>query len=639
MTADETPPNRRQHSPVNADGGASGGGDSASKRHIVLRVLRFYLRPQIRLLLLTIGANLVVAGSTALLPWLVNLSIEGIFQNSQKHLLYLLPLAVFAAMLLKSLSTYGARMAAGHIHLRMAAQLERELAANLIRSDMARVEGAHSGDFLSRFMNDIPELCKSMGVSLLNLTQHLLTVIGLYGSMLYLSWRLGLLMTLVLPVIVYFLARQGRRARSASRERLEESGAFSVHVAELLRALRVIKTYAREAYEITRAEGAIRRLKHREYVAMRVRVAAAPLVEALAGMGVAGIIFYGGLLHFQGSLSLAEFTGFIAALMLVYQPLRALAGQHVLLHEGIAAAERIFRLLDERPKLLDAANAKPLRLRAPNCAELRFENIRFHYPASHASARLRGERGAEPPEKESEPVLRGVTLTAAAGKTTALVGASGAGKSSLLNLVPRLFDPQDGRILIDEQDTSEVPLAQLRAAIAVVTQQPVLFDDSVRANIAYGRAGASDAEIEAAAREASAHEFITALPQGYDTRVGEGGQLLSGGQRQAVAIARAMLKDAPILLLDEATASLDSVWEERVRASLERLMRARTVLVIAHRLATVARADYICVLDQGRIVEEGSHEELLSRNGFYTALARTQLLSAPESAPESEPEQ
>ena len=581
-----------------------------SKRNIVMRVMRFYLRPQTRLLLLTIGANLVVAGSTALLPWLVNLSIDGIFQNSQKHLLYLLPLAVFAAMLLKSLSTYCARMAAGHIHLRMSAQLERELAANLIRSDLARVEGAHSGDFLSRFMNDIPELCKSMGVSLLNLTQHLLTVIGLYVSMLYLSWRLGLLMTLVLPVIVYFLARQGRRAQKASHDRLQETGAFSVHVAEIIRALRVIKAYAREAYEITRAEGAIRRLKHRDYVAMRVRVAAAPLVEALAGMGVAGIIFYGGLLHFQGSLSLAEFTGFIAALMLVYQPLRALAGQHVLLHEGIAAAERIFRLLDERPELIDATDIRPLCLRAPNCAELRFENIRFRY-------------------NDNEPVLRGVTLTAAAGKTTALVGASGAGKSSLLALAPRFYDPQGGRILIDGQDIRQVPLSQLRAAIAVVDQRPVLFDDSVRANIAYGREDATDAEIENAAREASAHDFITALPQGYDTRVGEGGQLLSGGQRQAVAIARAMLKDAPILLLDEATASLDSVWEESVRASLAKLMRARTVLVIAHRLATVAQADHIYVLDHGRIVEEGNHDHLLARNGLYATLARTQLLSEP----------
>lgn len=570
-----------------------------------MRVLHEYLRPQSRLLLLTIAANIVVAGSTALLPWLVNLSIEGIFEKSQSHLLYVLPLAVFAAMAVKSLSTYFARMSAGNIHLRMSAQLEHELGANLIRSDLMRIDGVHSGQFISRFMNDIPELCKSMGASLLNLTQHVLTVIALYGSMIYLSWRLGLLMTLLLPVIVYFLARQGRRARRASHDHLEESGAFSVRVAEILSALRVIKAYGREDYEIERAKDAIARLQQRKYTAMRVRVAAAPLVEALAGMGVAGIIFYGGWLHFQQQLSLAEFTGFIAALMLVYQPLRALAGQHVLLHEGIAAAERIFVLLDEEPKLQNTSHARPLHIRN---ACVTFEDIRFRYG-------------------DNEAALCGVNLTAEAGKTTALVGASGSGKSTLLNLVPRLFDPDEGRVLIDGRDVRQARLEDVRAAVAIVTQQPILFDDSVRANIAYGDIHASDAEIEAASREASAHEFILALPEGYNTRIGESGQLLSGGQRQAITIARAMLKNAPILLLDEATASLDSVWEERVRVSLSKLMRSRTVLIIAHRLSTVAEADHIYVLDHGCIVEEGSHAHLLAQGGFYAQLARSQFMS------------
>ena len=578
---------------------------NAIRHHIIARVLREYLRPQYKLLLLTIAANLFVAGSTALLPWLVNLSIEGIFENSQEHLLYLLPLAVLGAMTMKSLSTYVARMSAGNINLRMSAQLERELSANLIRSDLARITTAHSGQFLSRFMNDIPALCQSMSLSLLNITQHLLTVIALYGSMLYLSWRLGLLMTLLLPFIVYFLARKGRRARNASNARLAESASFSVRVSEILHALRVIKAYGRENYEIERAADAVARLKRRDYISMRVRNAAAPLIEAIAGVGVAGIIFYGGLLHFHSQLTLAEFTGFIAALMLVYQPLRGLAGQHVLLHEGLAAAERIFTLLDKKPHLLDVDDARALHIKG---AEIRFEDIRFHYG-------------------DNEPVLHGVSLTALAGKTTALVGASGSGKSTLLNFVPRLFDPDEGKVLIDGQDIRHVRLADVRDCIAVVTQQPILFDDSVRANIAYGKPDAGAAEIETAAREASAHDFIAALPEGYDTRVGEGGQLLSGGQRQAVAIARAMLKDAPILLLDEATASLDSVWEERVRTSLSKLMRSRTVLVIAHRLATVADADHIYVLDKGRIVEKGSHAQLMAKGGYYANLARAQFMS------------
>jgi subfamily B ATP-binding cassette protein MsbA len=362
----------------------------------------------------------------------------------------------------------------------------------------------------------------------------------------------------------------------------------------------MVKAYGMEQREIDRATLSVEtRLDHIMKV-VRARAAASPAAEALGGIAVAVIIYIGGS---STTLTLGTLTAFIYAALSAYQPLKSLANLNTALQEGLAAAERIFALLDIEPKIREAENAPALKVSG---GEIRLESVSFRYT-------------------EDKSALHEVSLTVPAGRKAALVGASGAGKSTILNLIPRFYDPVDGRVTIDDQDVRGVTLASLRRNIALVSQELTLFDDSIRANIAYGRPEASAAEIEAAARNAAAHDFITALPDGYDTLVGENGVKLSGGQRQRIAIARAMLRDAPILLLDEATSALDTESERLIQIALGELMRGRTTLVIAHRLSTVIDADVIFVLDQGRLVEQGTHAELLARNGTYARLYATQF--------------
>ncbi|MDE2514007.1 MAG: ATP-binding cassette domain-containing protein, partial [Alphaproteobacteria bacterium] len=366
---------------------------------------------------------------------------------------------------------------------------------------------------------------------------------------------------------------------------------------------RHVKAYGMEAYEISRVRQIIRNLVKLVNRAARIRAIASPLMETLGGVAVALVILYGGHQVLIGARTPGTFFSFITALLLAYQPLKTLAGINASLQEGMAAAQRIFDILDAEPTITDAPNARPLAIKG---GEIRFDDVQFSY-ANGANA------------------LRGVSLTVPAGKRIALVGSSGAGKSTILNLVPRFYDTTSGSIAIDGQPLRDVALASLRRAIALVSQEITLFDDTIKANIAYGRLGAADAEIVAAAKAAAADEFIRRLPQGYDTMVGEHGVKLSGGQRQRIAIARAMLKDAPILLLDEATSSLDTESERHVQTALDALMQGRTTVVIAHRLSTVTGADLIYVIDGGRVVEHGTHAELLRQQGVYARLYALQF--------------
>ena len=359
-----------------------------------------------------------------------------------------------------------------------------------------------------------------------------------------------------------------------------------------------MKAYGREDHEAARAGLLVDTLTDALARTARLRTATRPVMEALTGIAVASVIVYGGGRVLAGTTTPGTFFSFVAALMMAYQPLKGLASLNAVLQEGLAAAQRVFDLIDREPQIQDRTDARDLRL---DVREVRFENVWFGYETQPAA-------------------LRGASLVAAGGRTTALVGPSGAGKSTILNLVPRFFDVDGGRVTIDGQDVRDLTLSSLRDAVAIVTQEPALFDDTVRANIAYGRAGANDADVFAAAVAAGADDFIRAMPLGYDTLVGEQGQRLSGGQRQRIAIARAMLKDAPILLLDEATSALDSESEAQVQAALRRLMAGRTCIVIAHRLSTIADADLIHVVEDGRVVESGSHGALVASQGVYARL-------------------
>jgi len=475
--------------------------------------------------------------------------------------------------------------------------------AHLMRADLAYFQTTSTGKLISRFNNDANMLRASVSNGLTGIAKDAVTLLFLVGLMFYQDWRLALIAFVVFPAAVLPIIRIGRRIRKVSANTQAQMGELTTILDETFQGARHVRAYGMEDYEIGRARNAIEAIFRLVHRAGRVRAGTHPIMEALGGIAIALVILYGGSQVIAGVTTPGTFFSFITALLLAYQPLKSLANLNASLQEGLAAAHRIFQLLDLEPEIRDRPGAVALeRVRGA----VRLEDVSFGYERDQAA-------------------LDRVTIDIPAGKTVALVGPSGAGKSTVLNLIPRFFDCDGGRVTVDGNDVRDVTLASLRAAIALVAQDITLFDDSIRANIAYGRPGATEHEIEAAARAADAHGFITALSEGYDTHVGGRGMKLSGGQRQRIAIARAMLKNAPILLLDEATSALDSETERQVQQALAGLMRGRTTVVIAHRLSTVTAADLIYVLDGGRVTETGSHAELLAAGGAYARLYALQF--------------
>ena len=572
---------------------------------LIERMLRTYLRPYLWLLGLGVLANVVVAGTTSALPWFIQQAIDKVFGDQDTTMLLLIPAGVVAISVVRGAATYGSNVIMGFVGQRTTSNLQRDLFAHLVRGDLARITKQHSGEYISIFMNDATRLRDTVNTTIINIVRHLLTVVALTIFMYVMNVQMALIYTMiVIPLGVVFMRRLGRVTRKASRQGLEEIGGLSTLISETLGGLRIVKAYGQEADQITRAGSTIDTLLNYTMRSVRARAAASPAIEMLAGIAIGVIIFYGGYQSTQGNLTAGEFMGFISALLMAYQPLRAVANLQTILQEGVSAGERIFTVLDASDEIIDMTDAPSLDIQH---GAISFENVTFGYAG------------------RDTPALDGISLEVPAGQTVALVGASGSGKSTLLNLTLRFFDIDTGNITIDGQNIRDVSLDSLRAATALVTQEPFLFDDTIAKNIAFGKVDATRADIEQAARNAAAHEFICALPQGYETHVGEGGIRLSGGQKQRLAIARAILKDAPILLLDEATSALDTVSEAQVQKALEKLLEGRTALIIAHRLSTVMHADRIYVLEQGRLRETGTHGDLLAADGLYAELYRTQF--------------
>ena len=563
------------------------------------------MRPYLWLLGLGVLANVVVAGTTSALPWFIQQAIDKVFGDQNTAMLLFIPAGVVAISVVRGAATYGSNVIMGFVGQRTTSNLQRDLFAHLVRGDLARITKQHSGEYISIFMNDATRLRDTVNTTIINIVRHLLTVVALTIFMYVMNVKMALIYTMiVIPLGVVFMRRLGRVTRKASRQGLEEIGGLSTLISETLGGLRIVKAYGQEADQITRAGSTIDTLLNYTMRSVRARAAASPAIEMLAGIAIGVIIFYGGYQSTQGNLTAGEFMGFISALLMAYQPLRAVANLQTILQEGVSAGERIFTVLDASDEIIDMTDAPSLDIQH---GAIGFENVTFGYAG------------------RDTPALDGISLEVPAGQTVALVGASGSGKSTLLNLTLRFFDIETGNITIDGQNIRDVSLDSLRAATALVTQEPFLFDDTIAKNIAFGKVDATRADIEQAARNAAAHEFICALPQGYETHVGEGGIRLSGGQKQRLAIARAILKDAPILLLDEATSALDTVSEAQVQKALEKLLEGRTALIIAHRLSTVMHADRIYVLEQGRLRETGTHGDLLAADGLYAELYRTQF--------------
>ncbi|MBV8538611.1 MAG: ABC transporter ATP-binding protein [Alphaproteobacteria bacterium] len=540
----------------------------------------------------------LAAAATAANAWLMQPVLDGVFVNHDTTLLYLVPLAVIVSAVVKGASTYSQTMLMTRVGQRMLADLQRELFTHLMHADLAFFHDTPTGGLISRFTNDVALVRGAVTQSLTGIAKDMLTVVFLVGLMFYQDWEMAIVAFIAFPLAVFPILRIGRRLRKVSTSTQAEIGALAGLLEETFQGARHVKAYGMEEYESQRATGIIENLYNLVMKGTRTRTASHPIMETLGSFAVALVIFYGGSRVISGGTTPGVFFSFITALLLAYQPVKNLATLNANLQEGLAAAQRVFALLDVEPQIKDRPGARVL---PGGSGEIRFEDVQFSYG----------------PNKTA---LNGVSLVVPAGRMVALVGPSGGGKTTMINLIPRFYDAQAGRVTVNGADVRDVTLASLRRQIAIVSQEVSLFHDTVRANIAYGRPTASEEEIREAASLAGAAEFIEALPDGYDTIVGERGTKLSGGQRQRVSIARALLKNAPILLLDEATSSLDNESERAVQTALAMLMEGRTTLVVAHRLSTVADADIIYVVEDGRIVEHGQHAELIARGRTYARL-------------------
>ena len=581
---------------------------------VLKRTTRDYLLPNWKLVTLSLVASICVALATGIQPLLLKFLFDDVLPKKDFQMLYLIAAGNVFAGTLSGVASYTTNLIKNHIGQIIISAIQSRMFARIIKADLAWVSGTHSGRFISSFMNDSTRVRDAVTMSVIDFTQNLMVVIALMSAVFYMNWTLALLACSVLPFGIFYMSRLGKRTRKAGRKSLEGTGDLSALISEALGGIRVVKAYGQEEREISRVDQAVNTVLHHMRSGFRAKASASPVTDFLGSVGISAVVLIGGGSVIQGHITQGEIVGFIAALMMAYKPLKAVANTQTFMQEGVAAATRVFPILDIEPDIIASADAKPL---AVTDGAVRFDHVSFAYG-------------------DGTRALDNVSIDIPKGHTVALVGPSGGGKSTTLNLVPRFYDPTEGSISIDGQDIRDVTVASLRQASSLVTQDPFLFDDTVRANIAYGRPDASDDDIIAAARNAAAHDFIMALPKGYETSVGEAGFRLSGGQRQRIAIARAMLKNAPILLLDEATSALDTASELQVQNALSALMEGRTTLVIAHRLSTIMHANRIYVIEAGHVIEEGTHEELVALGGLYAELSRTQFAGA-ETNDDTEP--
>jgi subfamily B ATP-binding cassette protein MsbA len=574
-----------------------------SNSFLVRRLLRDYIRPYRARIALAVLCMLVAAAATASQAYLLQPVMDDIFIKKNASMLSVIPTVIVLVVLVNGIASYGQDVLMKYVGQRVIANMQLQLFSHLMACDLATFHDQASGRMISRFTNDIQMMRHSISNVLTGVAKELVTMMFLVALMFYQSWELSLLALVGFPLAIFPITRLGRRMRKIANGTQVELGEFTAQLDESFNGVRVVKAYGRETFELDRARGAIERLFKLYFKAAKVQSAAGPMMETIGGIAIAVVIWYGGYQVIQGETTGGAFLSFIAAILMAYKPLKTVASLNTYLNEGMAAAARYFQVIDQPPIIRDAPNAVPL---AVSQGEVQLEQVDFQYGTNTAG-------------------VYGINLHVPAGSTVALVGGSGSGKSTLINLILRFYDVNDGRITIDGQDIRDVTLNSLRSQIALVSQEIVLFDDSVRANIAYGRLDATEEEIVEVAKRADAHRFIAQLPNGYNTLIGPHGVKLSGGQRQRLSIARAMLKNAPILLLDEATSSLDSESERSVQQALEALMQQRSTLVIAHRLSTIRHADIIYVLEAGRVVESGTHDALLAAKGRYHQLYQLQF--------------
>lgn len=572
---------------------------------LVKRLVKTYLRPYVRQLAAAIFFMVVSALTLAALALLMEPVFDKVLTETRRDLILPLSFAVFACFVVSGAASYFQMMLMNSIGISIVADVQKDLFRKFLGLDLTFFQRNPSGQLVSRVVNDVNVMRHAVAEVLTGMGKSLLTLILLVGVMFYQDWKLAALVFFAFPFAAIFVIWVGKRIRKISRNTQGEMASLSGLLTQIFQGIRQVQAYGMEDFERARTGLAVDKVKTLTLKAIRYGALSTPFNELLVGCAVGGVIVYGGYQVLAENLTVGALTSFIAAFSLAYQPMKKLAKLNNTLQSGLGAATRVFEMMDQTTHIVDKPDAAILNVKNP---EIIFEDVTFSYDEGIAEHGTEGQ------------ALQNVSMVIPAGKVTALVGPSGSGKTTAMNLIPRFYDVKSGRILVNGTDIRDVTLESLRRHIALVSQEITIFDDSVKANIAYGWPGAGDDEIEAAARAAFADEFIRALPQGYETGLGEHGTKLSGGQRQRIAIARAILRDAPILLLDEATSALDNESERAVQEALKTLQKGRTTLVIAHRLSTIQEADQIIALDKGRIAERGSHKELLGQEGVYARM-------------------
>jgi len=571
---------------------------------IYKRLYRDYSKKYINKILISVFFGVLVAVSTSAIAWLLDPAIKKIFVEKDQTLIFIIPLLIIIAFAVKGFALYFAKAIMIRVAEEVKKILQSQMVKSLINADTQLIDKKHSGKFISNLTYDVNHITNMLSTAILSLFKDSLTLLGLLFVMFYQNWKLSLIAIIMIPIAGMASKTLGKRVGKVVTEAQEKSGFLNTHLIELFKNHKLIKIFQREDYESKRTDGHLDQLKEKNIKINTVFVRLSPIMETLTGIMIAILIFYSGKLALNNEIEIGNFFSFLAAMMLAYQPVRALSGMNMMLKQGLSAANRILPIIDNQNKIADQEDSQDINI---THSEIKFNDINFRYNA------------------EEKNVLSNVNLNIAGGKMTSLVGHSGSGKSTILNLIPRFYDAQSGDILIDDQSIYKVKIKSLRDKISLVSQDTTLFDDTVKNNIKYAKSDVTDEDIVAAAKFSYAHEFIDKLPNKYETIIGENGIRLSGGEKQRLSIARAMIKKSPIILLDEATSSLDAETESKIQDALKILTKDRTTVVIAHRLSTILNSDQIYIIDTGNVVANGKHGELLNNSELYKNFYEKQI--------------